>query len=212
MRTLPPPTFANRLIVYGLSIAAPVVLLAAMLIFQYAADKYRTIEAELLAMARELAGDLDSFVDASVLRLAILRDVLGPEMDLARLYGNATRVLVPRGINVIIHDTSGVEIMNTALPLGGPLPKTGAEMHIDRILDGKPYSSELVATGTGSAQSWVISAPILGDGQPTGVISLVRSSGELARLLDKRPRPPQWNWCVTDKDGVVLTRSREPER
>lgn len=212
MRTLPPPTFAKRLIVYGLSIAAPVVLLAAMLIFQYATDKYRTIEAELLAMARELAGDLDSFVDASVVRLVFLRDVLGPEMDLARLYGNATRVLVPRGINVIIHDASGWEIMNTAVPLGEPLPKTGAEMHIGPILDGKPYSSEFMPTGTGGAQSWLISAPILADGQPTGAISLVWPSGELARLLDRRRRPPQWNWCVTDKDGIVLTRSREPER
>ncbi len=209
MPARPPPTFAQRLILYGLSIAVPVLAMCGMLVHQYSVERYRAIEAEMLAAANELAKDLDNEIQSQLLLIETLSGILGPEMDLARLHRNASETLVPRGSHVLVHDIGGWQILNTAVPMGGRLPENYDPERVKAIVEGnRPHVSDYKAELIEGRPAWIVSAPIRRENTTAGLIAIARSPEELAEVLSKRSRPPEWRWCLSDRQDIVLACSR----
>jgi two-component sensor histidine kinase len=214
MQSRLPPSFAQRLIRYGLSIAVPVLLLCGALVYQYSVERYGTMEAETLAAARELKNDLDNDFDSIFLLLSTLSGILGPEMDLARLHRNATETLVPRGMHVMVHDVSGWPILNSGVPFGSPLATTSSAAGIGTVIESNsPYVSNLIDDPILGDKIWVVSAPLERNGRVAGVISITQRPAALAELLRKGfPRPAGWRWGVCDRDGILVAHSHEAAR
>ncbi|MCL4768688.1 MAG: sensor histidine kinase [Hyphomicrobiaceae bacterium] len=213
MRARPPPTFAQRLILYGLSIAAPVLVLCGVLVYQYSVERYRAIETETLAAAHELAKDLDSEIQSLLLLIETLSGILGPEMDLARLHRNATASLVPRGSHVLVYDVGGWQIMNTAFRMGSPLPVNYDPDSVKAIIEkNAPYVSDFKERLIEGQPVWIVSAPIRRQNEVAGLIAVARSPEKLTEVLGKKTRPPEWRWCLSDRDDIVLACSRGERR
>ena len=208
MRVRPPPTFAQRLIFYGLSIAVPVLAMCGILVYHYTAEQYRAIEHETLAAARQLAKDLEKEIQSQLLLAETLSGLLGPEMDLARLHRNAMRALVPHGSHVVVYDVEGWQILNTAVPMGSPLPVDYDRALVKQIIDrGKPHVSNFKARLIDGSSSWSVCAPIYRDGQVVGLIGIARSPEELTEVLRHESRPDTWRWYVVDRADTVVASS-----
>lgn len=208
MRLHSPPTFAQRLILYGLSIAIPVLVMCGLLVYHYTVERYREIEGETLAIAHELAKDLDREIQSLQLLLETLSGVLGPEMDLARLHRNAMEALVPRGSHVIVHDMDGWQILNTTAPFGTSLPVNYDPEHIKTIISkNETHVSDLNSELLQGHAAWMVSAPIRRHDGSVGLIGIVRTPDNLAEALSKRSRPPEVRWYVSDRKSLILASS-----
>lgn len=208
MRSRPPPTFAQRLILYGLSIATPVLAMCGVLVYHYTVERYREIEAETLAIAHELRKDLDREIQSVQLLLETLGGILGPEMDLARLHRNATQALVPRGSHVLVYDVGGWQILNTALPLGEPLPVTYDPEHIKSIISKNEfYVSNFISDLLKGQSVWTVSAPIRRQDGIVGLIGIARTPVNLAETLSEKFRPPEALWLISDRNHTIVASS-----
>lgn len=210
MRARPPPTFAQRLILYGLSIAVPVLSMCGVLVYQYTIEQYRSIEEETLAAAKELAKDLEEEIQSQLLLIQTLTGLLGPEMDLARLHQNATRALVPHGSHVVVYDVGGWQILNTSVPMGNPLPVNHDPNRVKEIIEkNAPYVSNFKAKLIEGHAAWIVSAPIQRENDVAGLIGIVRSPEHLIEVLAQRSRPSDWRWYVIDRTNTVVASSNE---
>lgn len=204
MRPRLPPTFAQRLIFYGLSIAMPVLAMCGVLIHKYTEEQYRAIEAQTLAAAHELASDLDREIQSQIVLLESLSGILGPEMDLARLHRNATETIVPRGSHVVVYDIGGWQILNTAIPLGEPINTVASPERIREIIEGNvPYVSNLKPSYF-DKPVWLVGVPLRPHSEVVGLIGISRTPEQLAAALEKKSRPSHWRWFVVDRNNVVV--------
>ncbi len=209
MRSRLPPTFAQRLILYGLSIAIPVLAMCGAVVYHYTVEQYRAIEADTLATAHELAKDLESEIQSQQLLLETLSGILGPEMDLARLYQNAARALVPRGSHVVVYDLGGWPILNTALPLGSPIPQAVDATRVRSIIQrNEPHVSGLKPYLIKGQLVWIVATPIRRSDGVAGLIGIARSPYKLVEVLSERSRPPGTRWYISDRDGFIVASSR----
>lgn len=205
MRSRLPPTFAQRLILYGLSIAVPVLVMCGALVYQYSVQQYQAIQDETLAAAHELARDLDNEIQVQLLLLDSLVGILGPEMDLARLHSNARRTLVPHGSHVVVHDIGGWQILNTAVPMGDPLPARYDPNRVRELVErDRPYVSDLKADLIEGQPVWIVSTPIHRQSEVAGLIGIAKAPARLIQVLEQRSRPPEWAWFVFDRQGAVV--------
>ena len=209
MRSRPPPTFAQRLILYGLAIAIPVLVMCGMLVYHYTVEQYRVIEAETLAAAEELATELDTEIQSQQLLLETLGGILGPEMDLARLHRNATQALVPRGSHVIVYDIGGWQILNTAVPLGSTLPMNYDPDRVKAIIErNEPHVSDFKPHLFVSGSAWIVSAPIRRADGVAGLIGIARSPEKLIEVLGNMSRRPiERYWLISDRKDIVVASS-----
>ncbi len=207
MRSRSPPSFAQRLILYGLSLTAPVLALCGALVYQYSVDRYRVIEADVTAAARQLAHDLDGEIDRAVLLLETLVGTLGPEMDLARLHRHASEILVPRGSNVKVHDIAGWPLLNTAVRFGEPLKRSAGHAQLKSIVElNEPLVSDLVIDASLSSPTWIVSTPIRRNGSITAIISISRPADALKSVIGTENRDG-WQWTISDRAGLVVVSS-----
>jgi len=211
MRSRLPPTFAQRLIFYGLSIAVPVLVMCGALIHQYTSQQYHSIETQTLAAARELARDLDREIRSHVILLESLSGILGPEMDLARLHRNASETIVPRGSHVVVYDSGGWPILNTAVPMGQSISTAVRPERIRNIIEGNsPYVSNFKTSYFDDQPVWLVSTPLRRQSEVVGLIGISRTPDQLAAALEKISRPAEWRWFVLDRENtVVASRARE---
>ena len=205
MRKRPPPTFAQRLILYGLSIAVPVLVICGVLVYQYTADRYRAIEEETLAAAHELSRDLEREIQYQLLLLETMTGILGPEMDLARLHSNARRALVPRGAHVVVFDVGGWQILNTAVPMGDALPASFDPEQVKAVIERDlPYVSDLKLHLIEGQPVWIVSMPIHRQDEVAGLIGIARTPDRLIEALEQRSRPHEWSWYIVDRSNTVV--------
>ena len=208
MQSRSPPSFAQWLILYGLSIAIPVLALCGVLIHYYSVERYRSIEAEVQAASWELVSELDGEIDRTVLLLETLSGTLGPEMDLARLHRHATETLVPRGARVVVHDASGWPILDTAVPFGIPLSERANPERVEAVVEKNgPVVSDLLQNAVASQPGWIVSVPIRRQEKVTAVISIIRALDALDAAFRNQRRPAEWQWSIVDRQKLILARS-----
>ena len=208
MRLRTPPSFAQRLLLYGLSLTAPVLALCGALVYQYSSDRYRSIESEALFAARQLANALDSEFDRSILLLETLIGTLGPEMDLARLHRHAKETLTPRGTTVVVTDVGGWPLLNTSVPYGQPLPAWNTTDCINMIVEqAAPLVSDMKTNPVTKKPFWMVGAPVRRDNGITAIISILRPTSALQSLLPQNFTAPEWQWRISDRKNTVIAGS-----
>ena len=203
-----PPSFVRWLILYGLSIAAPVLVLCGLLIHHYSVERYHFIESEIQAASRELANELDDEIDRTVLLLESLSGTLGSEMDLARLHHHATETLVPRRSRIVVHDISGWPILDTAVPFDVPISEHADPDRVEAVIKKQgPVVSDLLDNQSASRPEWIVSVPIRREQKITAIISIIRSVDALDAVLSKERRPAGWEWSIVDRQNFILASS-----
>jgi hypothetical protein len=92
-----------------------------------------------------LAQDVDRDVQSQLVTLETLATAAPiASRDYAGLYASAAKIKNIAGVDVLLRDRSGQQLMNTRMPWGTPLPRDAAEGDDQVITTKKPYISNVV--------------------------------------------------------------------
>jgi signal transduction histidine kinase len=132
--------------------------------------------------------------------------------DLAAFHAQATEAASRHGMNVVLSDLTGQEIVNTRLPFGETLPMSTAADAIRRIVaTGQPDISDLTIGAVSRRPVIAISIPVFRDDRLSYVLSLNVAS-RLPTILAQLDLPADWIVTIVDRRGYTLARSRDADR
>jgi signal transduction histidine kinase len=214
---LPSATIRTRLIGLVLAIALPLLAFAGFLIHSNAAQSRRVAEFSALAIARDVAGATDEFLDASATVLPRLasrtrltdRGNLQCDPLLADFHA-----VLPRIVNIVVVDRDGALVCSAVpFPPGLFKPARNEPWFQETLKERRSYLSP-PRIGKIS-RKWISSFtyPIFDTvGEPRGVITLAIDLVKFEPVLRALALPPGAIAGIIDETGTVVTRSVDAER
>jgi PAS domain S-box-containing protein len=195
------------LFVMVLAILLPVVAFAGVLFWRYYDSETARIDSGLQNDARQLAQSVDRDIQSQLVTLETLATAQSiANGDYASLYASAAKIRDLTGVDVLLRDKSGQQLMNTRVPWGTPLPRDAAEGDDEVVATKKPYISN-VMTGTVARQPiYFITVPIVTGGEVAAFLHLSVNLRHLLPILNESINPNQVAGML-DRDNAVLARS-----
>jgi PAS domain S-box-containing protein len=191
----------------------PVIVFSAILLARIAAGERAGHRAAALDVARQIATEVDRELGGLERALQVLTTYRSIDaQDYATLYAQAQEVKRILGVEVIVKDASGQQLVNTRLPLGAALPVSLPEGDRRALETGKPYVSDLFVGATAQKPIVSINTPIKRNGEITGLINIALDPARLTKVLRSHPLPEGWIASLVDRNGKIVARSRYPER
>ncbi len=214
MKPLLIPSIRSRLAILTILSMAPAFLMASLvLVHDYRQRQAELIEGSVLS-ARTLSHLIDRELGTAQVSLQVL--AVSPSLqtqDYAAFQRQAQEVL-KRGFinNVALIDPSGQQVMNTAIPYGQPLPKTGVMDLMRRVVaTGQPEVSGVV-TGAALKRPLIsVMVPVFSGQTVTHAMSGVILPDHFGKMLDSYGLPEDRITVIFDKSESVVARSHEPQ-
>jgi two-component sensor histidine kinase len=203
----------SLLIAFGLSVAIPLVILLAILLYRSVFAERDELERRLLQVANNLAELIDRDIDRSNALLQTL--ATSPAVtneDWPSFYNQAKAALAGRAYLILV-DSAGRQIVNTYVPYGEEPRFTGDPETLKRMLASKgPVVSDLFMSLVVRRPVYNVSIPVLRNGTVRYVMSLGLLPEDLARTLENLKLNQSWVTTIWDRDNAVLARSRDQDR
>ena len=198
---------------FGFAVAAPLVLVLAILLFRSAASERAQLEQRLLQVVNGLADDIDRDIDRRIALLETLAtSPLLEREEWPAFYAQAKAALQNRAYLVLL-DSSGRQLVNTFVPFGQAPPFTGDQATLQRMISSPhPVVSDLFESLVVKDLVFNISIPVIRDGAVRYIMSLGLVPADILRILRGQQLDPTWVSSVWDKNDTVIARSREHER
>jgi signal transduction histidine kinase len=206
----------TRLLLLSLAVLVPALVGAAVGI-GYVYQEQRALHRQNL---RETARALALVLDRELGERETILNVLAasPALaagDLRAFYDHARALVDNSHTTIILSDLDGRQLLNTRLPLDAPRPRM---LPMEREFRAR-YGPEptlvsnlyLPPAGLGPA-SFAIQVPVRQAGEVRQFLSMATFAGQLQRLFSDQGLPAEWQASIIDREGVVVARSRDPER
>ena len=193
----------------------PTMLAAAgILAYHYQRQRVQLI-AETVGSVRAIRTSVDAELAAAKTALEVL--ATSPSLqsqDFSAFYAQATQVLAQSPINnIALIAPGGQQLLNTALPYGQPLPKTGVGAMVERVLStGLPEVSDLIVGAVLKRPLISVAVPVRTGQSVTHVLSGVVLPTRLQKIITNSSQPADRFVVIFDKAGIIAARSHEPER
>jgi len=173
------------------------------------------LERDLMATARAMA----QAVDSQLLRAQTVGQVLATSgalnrQDLEGFHRRAREVIATTkvGMNVVLSDESGQQIINTLRDFGEPLPRHGHPAMLRRVFEtAKPVVSEVYIGGVLRKPVVSIDLPVIFDTKVAYVLSIGLSPYEFNAILAAQNFPEGWVSAIFDHTGTIAARTHAPE-
>ena len=185
-----------------------------LILLSYQRERAST-ERDMVATARALMQAVDADlngVQSTLHVLAASRQLAAG--NLRGFYAEAQALLPSQiGSNIVVHDTTGQQLLNTIKPYGAKLPRETDLRMIDRVVETrKPVVSDLFkgpVTGR-----WVIgfSVPVIIEGEIKYLLGMGLFSDRLGEVLRRQKIPPGWIVAILDRSGTIGARTESPEQ
>jgi PAS domain S-box-containing protein len=191
----------------------PVVILASLLLGRFAEGERSRQQGDALDIARQLATEVDrelSGLQSAAQVLTTYRSI--DTRDYPTLYAQATEVKRFLGVEVVLKDPSGQQIVNTRLPWGMPLPVSLSEADKLALETKKPVISDLFTSATAQRPIVSINAPVLRNGEAVALVNMMVDPARLGQVLRSRGLPDQWISALVDRNGKIIARSRQHDQ
>lgn len=209
------PTIRSRLVLLTVACMAPAFLLAsAVLYYNYQQQRAALIK-DAVESARTLVRLIDrEFVTVEVSLSALATSPLVRSGDYRAFQSQADEVLKRSFINnIALIAPSGQQLMNTAIPFGQPLPKTGVMAQTQKVLQtGKPDISGLLMGAALKRPISNVAVPVFSGGMVTHSLSGVILPDHLQKLLVSYGLPEDRLTVIFDQSATVVARSHEIDR
>ena len=201
------------LVAFGLSVAAPLVLVLAILLFRSTATERVQLEQRLLQVVNSLADDIDRDIDRGIALLQTLASSpLVEREDWPAFYVQAKAALQKRAYLVLL-DSAGRQLVNTYVPPGEAPPFTGDPATLQRMVaNPRPVVSDLFESLVVKRPVFNISIPVMRDESVQYIMSLGLLPSDILGILNGQQLDPTWVSSVWDRNDVVIARSREHDR
>ena len=178
------------LILLVLSAFLPVVVFAGLVFSRYYTSELHRIEQDLLADARKLALIVDRDLAGlqSTLQAFSIDRVISLK-DYAALYQQALKIRDFTGVNILLRDVSGQQLMNTRVPWGAPLPQSLVEGDEEVIHTKAPYIGGLIIGTVAQRPIYTITVPVIDKGRVVDFLHLSLETSRLVTLLKENLEP-----------------------
>lgn len=213
MKSVSVPTIRSRLVLLTILCMVPAFLMIALLL----GYTYRHQQEELIRDSVASARTLTRLVDGDLAMAQVSLDVLAASPSLqvrdhAAFQRQAQEVL-KRGFinNIALIDATGQQRMNTAIPFGEALPKTGVMDQVQRVMQsGRSEVSGLVTGAALKRQLISVTVPVFSGETVIYVLSGVILPEHFAKLLNSYGLPAERITVIFDPSEKVVARSLDP--
>jgi signal transduction histidine kinase/CheY-like chemotaxis protein len=195
----------------------PTLVVAAFLVRHVVIENRDAVERRLLDAARAAAAMVDAELVGTIRALQGLgeSDRLTVD-DIPSFYGQAQRLLAtqPTWSAVTLLKPDGHQIVNTARPLGDPLVVViDRESFTRAVATRTPAIGNLRVGQVTSQLGFPVRVPVVRDDRVVYVVSAWITSTSFSTVLRRESSmSDEWVRGIVDAAGVVVARSRDPER
>ena len=200
-------TIRGYLVLLTLTIMVPVLIFATILYFGYYNSELSRIETDLQSDARQLALTIDRDVaglqyTAQTLATATrIRD-----RDYAGFYEQAQRVRSFAGVNVLLRELNGQQVVNTRVEYGAPLPLEPLAGDQQVLSTRRPLISGVIVGAVARQHVFTITVPIVHDDQVTHFLNLSLPVSRLVNLIQENLVTGR-RAGIVDNAGLIMARS-----
>ena len=192
-------------------------ILATSFLFSREYDRNRALlEYNMIATARAMVLSVDSQLFRAKATAETLATFGGIDInDLPRFHHWAQTVIARTrvGMNVVLCDANGQQLLNTLRPFGSPLPMHGNPQAVRRIFaSGQGEMSDLYIGKLLKTPLMSIDVPVLKNGKVIYVLSMGILPNHFNNVLTTQNFPPDWLVVVLDHQGTIVARTHSPEK
>ena len=205
-----PLSFSIAFLVIALLL--PGLAISALLAQRWAAAEEARLENATAALNTEALEQVDRFLAGQIAMLQAL--ATSPALDAGdfrRFDEQARELLGLQGVNIILRDLTGQQVVNTRLSWGAPLPQVSREVDRAVLATGKPAISDLLI-GSVSKQAVVrVGVPVIRQGVIRYILGVSLPASLMGQSLTQAGIAAPYSGSVTDRTGTIIGRSVETE-
>jgi signal transduction histidine kinase/CheY-like chemotaxis protein len=195
----------------------PVVLFAVTVVHKLSVNERAASERRLLLATRDLTQDVEREVSSTTRTLqALAASERLDQDDLKTFYKEAQRTVQtqPTWLGVIVLTPDGHQIINTFRPFGTALPLANEPESVRLVVKTHQPTVGYLAFARVKAQwAFPVRVPVMRGGKVQYVLTALISSEALTSIIrSKTPVDGEWTRTVIDGRGIVVARTRNPER
>ena len=203
-----------QLTTLALVTALPLVALVSFTILRTVDGQRTQMQRDVIERVDGLLADVDRQISAIQGELQVL--AVSPSLqtgDMHAFYHQMRAALSVQGTSMVLHDTTGQQLVSTNKPFGEPLPHaTNTEMHDRVVATGKPQISDLIMGAVLRRPIIVVGVPVFRGGQVVYVLAMGLGPELLSGLLKDQNVSPDWTAAIFDRKGIIVARNRELDR
>lgn len=191
---------------------APGIVGVGVLFSQEYLHRRTQLERDTIGMARAMVQSVDSRLFRALTAAQALAASEPPALHelpnfyrLARAELQATQV----GMNFVLSNEHGQQLVNTLRDLGEPLPLHGNLANLERLFStGKPVISDLYIGSVLKKPVLSIEVPVVKDGKIIYGLAIGMLPSEFEGILHAQKLPEGWIATVFDSAGTIVARSQ----
>lgn len=191
----------------------PLVILAAVLVYQVVSNERQAVQQSMLDVARTLSAAVDAEVGRTALALEVLamsRALDAPNLDEFRREAEVVRALHQRWSNVALVRLDGKRLLNLRVPPGAPIPAGNDEAFLRATAEGKTLISNVLKSPTSGKHLVYVSVPVKRNGKPLYALAATMEYDVWTEWL-RSHIPPGSIAAIDDRNGTIFARSERPE-
>jgi PAS domain S-box-containing protein len=200
------------LIALVIALIGPGLIFTAILLVRYAGTERARFEQDARENVRGIALSVDRDTAGLVSVLQTL--ATSPRLkdgEFENFDAQARLVRDAVGLDILLRRPDGQQVVNTAVPRGAPLPRSG--LPFDReIASGNQRAvvSGYVKGMKPTDATYAVAVPVLGEGGVRHILSFTVPISRLESLV-AREAVEGWTTGLSDRDGIVLARVPDPD-
>ncbi|MDB5599902.1 MAG: integral rane sensor hybrid histidine kinase [Xanthobacteraceae bacterium] len=198
------------LILFVLAVVLPTAVFAGVLFARYYQSAVESIEVELQNDARQLALTIDRDLAGltGTLQTLTVSSFL-PVRNYEAFHEQATRVKSYIGVDLLLRDPAGQQLVNTRVPYGTALPLQPQPDDPRVLATKRPVVGNLMLGALTGIPLFAITTPVLVNGEVTHFINAGLESGRYIPLLKEATAAGRVA-AIVDRNGVVIAHSSAP--
>ncbi|MFC0132665.1 hybrid sensor histidine kinase/response regulator [Massilia eurypsychrophila] len=208
--------FRNRLLVLVLSILLPAFASSMLAVWYVYDQEHDSQERSVGEAARALALLVNKELQAREgVLLALASSPALARGDLAEFHAHAKLLAPTPGTAIILQEPSGIQLMNTRVPAGEPLPLQSASNMgklIDQYGGNRTLVSDVFLASVAKRYDFAIQVPVLREGEIKYYLAMGIQAASLQSLFQNQRFPQSWIITVIDRTGKVVARTRDDDK
>jgi signal transduction histidine kinase/ActR/RegA family two-component response regulator len=184
--------------------------------FQLARSEREASERRVVRSARMLAASFDREMSGSIRALQALAE--SDHLDRGELEAfraDCERVLrtQPSWKSVLLIAPDGLQVANTGIPWGAPLPALSESRSFTRVVETRQPTVGDLARGQSGGLAFPVRVPVIRGGVLQYVLTAVITPEALSSVVVRQAsNAEEWTRTLIDQRGVVAARTRAPQR
>lgn len=193
----------------AVAIAMPPLLVSGLLAGRWVKAEQTRLHEQTHEFTEAALSKVDTFLAGKVAMLQALATSPALESgDFERLDRQARELLDLQGINIVLRDMTGQQIVNTRRPWGTPLPRIGS-LEADRVVFAtqRPFISDLYAGTVANAPLIRVIVPVLRNGRVAYSLTASVTPESLSLLLREAGIVWPRYGSIADRAGLTIARA-----